>query len=444
MILVGGCIKSASIAPARDYREAYIDARSTLLTAAVTPQQVARAGASEGELASIQMNALEALGQTLGTRAGGTYMQALSDRNPFVRFAAAMAIGDCRYAPAKDRVSDMAAKAEPNRIVLCAVIYAAHVLGNTQHSGQLGALLFDREYEVRASAALVMGRMGEPSAIAPLKRLLAIETVELVRIQAQESMAILGDPAAAMRIEAATKVPADAQLPAIDALGRIAARGDTNSWRALRVLENLLPASNPPRVRITAAGALARAGEVDDEAYALCVLAVRRPGELMGGPAGARGLRHPGVEEVMLQRLAAISLGMMKRTAAVDVLHPLLNHSDGALRVAAAMAILKLLPSYAQEEAPPVKPAVAAQPAPGEMTIRPAKEAPPGALAPAAAPATPAPSAPVPPAPAAPPASAPAPAPGPTSAPATEPSLDSLMPAGKLTPPAIRTSGARD
>jgi hypothetical protein len=46
-----------------------------------------------------------------------------------------------------------------------------------------------------------------------------------------------------------------------------------------------------------------------------------------------------------LQGLAAIGLGWMNRTGAIEVLHPLLFSKDGAVRVAAAMSILRLLGS---------------------------------------------------------------------------------------------------
>jgi hypothetical protein len=45
----------------------------------------------------------------------------------------------------------------------------------------------------------------------------------------------------------------------------------------------------------------------------------------------------------MLQHLGALALGNMERQSAIDLLHPLLESSNGQVRVAAAMAILKLL-----------------------------------------------------------------------------------------------------
>ena len=75
--------------PAIDRQKAHIDASAALRQAADGPDPVTRA------------NAIEATSQTVGIKAGPLFKQALEDQYPTVRFAAAMAIGDVRYQPAK-------------------------------------------------------------------------------------------------------------------------------------------------------------------------------------------------------------------------------------------------------------------------------------------------------------------------------------------------------
>jgi len=352
-----GCAapKAASVGT----QSAFIEARSLLLRSAQEEDAVTR------------MEAMEALANTLGKQAGDIYMQGLCESSmPTVRFAAAMAIGDCRYEPAKTALISMARKGEPNKIVFCAVIYALHQLGNDQFTGDLGALLFDAEKEVRASAALAMGKMGEPSAVKALKRLALLEEKitgsDLVKIQVNESLALLGDQAAAMRLEADAKVPSDGQMVAIDGLGKI------GTWRTIRVLDNLLGSGNSPRVRVAAAGALARTGEVDEESFRLCVETAVNPQQTMRKAAGPNR-RLDNIEISSLQRVAAISLGLMKRPQAVNSLAPLLNNPDGGVRVAAAMSILRLTLPTAKPE-PPRPPAEPILPQP--TTPEPATETP--------------------------------------------------------------------
>ena len=433
---ISGCVSQA--ARPLESSKADIDARTTLLKAAEDSDPVVR------------MHAMEAMATTLGASAGGTFVQGLSDPMPSVRFAAAMAIGDAAYAPASSRLLSMA-KNEPNKIVYAGVIYALHQLGNDQFTGELGQLLFDRESQVRSCAALAMGRLGEPSATRPLRRLQQIEKDEVVQIQIEESLALLGDQAAAMRLEANAKTPSAAQMVAIDALGKV------GSWRALRVLEDLIAGENPPRVKVAAAGAMARAGRVDNESYQLCITAVISPEAVIRRTAGANRYIDP-VEFSSLQRLAAISLGMMGRQQAIGALHPLLSCSDGSLRVAAAMSILKILAppqGKAAQGAPVASPApnaveptaVSAQPVappPGQASLaqQPAQEAKPYSVVPQpTADMTPA----VVPAPAAPVSPVQTAAPSAQPAPAEQPQAETpILPLAPPAMPGLKTSDAKD
>lgn len=313
--------------PGVDSTRACIDAKTALLQAA------------EDQSPQTRANAMEALAQTVAGRSGRLFVQALGDESPAVRFAAAMAVGDVGHAPAKAPLLKMAAdkNVEPDRRVLCAVICALHSLGDDTHAGELGKLLFDREAEVRANAALVMGKMGEPSAIGPLKTLLGDEQNTMVELQVVESLALLGDPACTMRLEAYSKRPfLDERLVAISALARV------RSQRAVPVLRELLGQRNPLRVRVAAAGALGRLGQFEQEGFDLCMRAARDPQAVLA-PPGTRGAgKNVPAEASALAHEAAISLGWMRNQQAVSVLHPLLSSPDGSVRVAAAMSILRL------------------------------------------------------------------------------------------------------
>lgn len=349
--LVGGCVIAVGILGgcARwrkvkvDPQKAYIDARTTLRQATDDPNPETRAPA------------LEALSSTAGIKAGAVYKQALSSKYPAVRFAAAMAIGDVKYRAAIDALSGMArlkgedARAEPDKRVFSAVVYALHRLGDSTHTGKLGDLLFDDEKEVRANVAMIMGRLGEPSATVPLATRLSVEHDPSVELQLVEALAILGESQYITLMEAYTKMQwLEDRLIAISAMERIRAA------RAPLVLREMMRSRQPPRVRVAAAGALAALGEVDDGGYRLCLRAVRDPdGMLLSHPGSGGAVSN--VEVNSLQRLAAISLGKMKRAEAVNVLHPLLGSQDGGVRVAAAMSILRLLESYRLIPAPPVR-----------------------------------------------------------------------------------------
>jgi len=338
--LVGGC-KSPQMQT--DATKACIDARTALLHAADSEDITTRA------------NAMEAMAQVYGQQAGQVFMQALVDPSPAVRFAAAMAIGDVRYRPAAPQLVKMVEdkQLEPDKRVLVAAVYALYMLGDERHVSTLGELLFDRESEVRADVAMVMGKMGERSAIDPLKMLLPDEQDPAVQLQVVEALARLGDERSMTLLEAYTKTQfVDEQLVAIPAMV------NANSPRAGIVLRTLMRNERqPPRVRVTAAGGLAKLGQVTSDGYEMCLIAAREPRDALREAFGA-GREITPVEVFSLQRLAAISLGSMEEPLAVDVLHPLLGSADGGVRIAAAMGILRILSMYCSpgDELAPAQP----------------------------------------------------------------------------------------
>jgi len=314
-----------------DPRTAVAEAMKTLREATEDPDWATRA------------EALEALAETLGREGGPIYVRALKDKQAGVRFAAAMAIGDTRYVPAKKLLAELAEvgeRGEKDKRVYTAIIYALYRLGDDSKVKDLGPLLFDKEEEVRANAAMVMGKMGEPKAIDALRYLLSEQASRqpLVRLNALEALARLGDRRSIGILESYTRWPVlDFQLVAIRFLGEL--RGDPQSLGLLR----LLLKSRQPRVRVTAAGALAARSDVSERDYEYCVRAARTP-EAVLRRAGMPAEQINEASISSLQGLAARALGRMRRRQAVNVLYPLLNNSYGNVRVAAAMSILQLLP----------------------------------------------------------------------------------------------------
>lgn len=292
--------------------------------------------------------AIEALARTVGTEAGKVFITGLSDPEPAVRGAAAMAIGDLAYAPAKTALKAMAEARggqfwESDRRTYCSVIYGLNRLGDNTHTENLGKLLWDKENQVRANAALVMGKMGEPSGIGPLKMLLNEEQDAMVQIQVVESLALLGDGRAKRLLEAYAKTRfVDEQVMAIQAMVRAKCR------RAEVVIRGRLERKHPPRVRVVAAGALGRLGKFDYGGYGLCIDSVKKP---MAVLKSAFGTNRENTEDhaKSLQQLAGVSLGWIGRDGAVDYLYPLLQNEEGGIRVAAAMSILRLLPGQSEK-----------------------------------------------------------------------------------------------
>ena len=343
-LLLVGCAPGNEEALTIDPVKAYVDAKAVLLQAADDRDPVTRA------------RAMEALAATLGGETGGVFVQGLSDENPLVRFAAAMAIGDSRYKPALDALKKMAADkaAEPDKRVFCAAIYALYAIGHDEYASELGQLLFDKEREVRMDAAMAMGKMGEESAVGPLRTLQADEQDEAVKLQVTEALALLGDNRSAEIIEAYTKgYFIDLRLAAIPSLA------GSPSPRAVQVLRELTQERNPIRVRVTAAAELARLGHAEPEFHRLCVDCMTETQRMLD-ESNRRMRRAADTDAASLKELAAIGLGWMGRPAAVNYLHPMLHSANGSDRVAAAMSILRLLKAYRPMALPTSAPATQA------------------------------------------------------------------------------------
>ena len=335
---VSGCGNSGSEVVI-DPIAARIDARTVLLQMADDSDPQTRS------------NALEAMASVMPSdrQARGRFIHALGDKSPWIQFAAAMAAGDTALAEAKPTLLEMANKQGPDKRVYGAVIYALYALGDSSHASDLIRLLKHREPEVRANAAMVIGRMGEPSGIDLLKnRLYEEEPLSQwnVMVNIYEAMATLGDTASAMRLERFIREKdMQVRLAAIDAYPRCAPD------RARIVLLDMINPREPVRVQVAAAGSLAKLGMVYSRTYDLCIKAAREPQSLLSADTG----EPDNMQVITLQRLAAISLGYMDRIEAVDVLQQLLKSPFKPVRVAAAMSIMRLLPQ-------PVTPQIKAQP----------------------------------------------------------------------------------
>jgi HEAT repeat protein len=341
LVLLAGGILPGCPQPAKvDSVRMLIDAKTVLRAAAEDPQD-----------ALARRAAMQAIGEVDSEESGGVLKGALDDRDEGVRFAAAMSIGDVRYAPALPVLKEKAKvyTGERDKRTYCAVLYALYRLSDESQLGDLAAMLFDRDADVRAVAAQVMGKIGNPSAVDLLKRALTDETSDRPKYNMTEALAILGDSGAQVKLEAyATGYFMDLQLEAIPALAM------EYSPSTMQILRDLMGERFSPRVRVRAAGAMARLGQGTASGYQLCVDAIKTPSKFATVTPGSDRMAAS-IEVASLQQLAALSLGWMRNTQALSVLGPLLQSSDGSVRVAAAESVIRLLS--------PARPMVFAAPA---------------------------------------------------------------------------------
>ena len=292
-------------------------ARSTswLLNAVVDSQPIVRATAFE---------ALEGAPDALFEAAPF----GLIDENRGVRFVAAMSIGDVGLAGLAPMVAPLLS--DPSESVQAAAIYALNKIGEGADPSPLAAMVRSDDPEIRANAYLVLGLMGNPSAIPLIEstlgkgmRLVNPMRVRLTELQAAEALVLLGDQDDIEPIRAALFTPVEQgeiTVLACDMLGRL---GDE---QARSMLFRMIAASGnqtrPPEIRMAAAAALFRLGPPLPEGLENLILSQVRD-------------RDP-----RRRVQAAACLAVVPGPQALAALEGLLADGEPMVRTAAAGAIL--------------------------------------------------------------------------------------------------------
>jgi HEAT repeat protein len=262
----------------------------------------------------VRAHAIEALAQTAGPEAKAVYLKALSDPHELPRSAAVKAVGQLQIAEARQPLAGMVNESHP--LVRIAVRYALHRLGDTRYTHELEQTARDPHvWQVRAETAVILGMLGEPTAVRVL-RPMQRDPQPAVRLQVAEALWRLGDERGLRSLVSATQsgYPDDQML----ALLALAQPRDT------RVMGHV-------RAALTADYAEAR------------VVAARAMG-LLGSDAGyAIALDEARSADVYQRHRAAMALGDIGRSDAQGVLADLLREKDAPdVRLAAARGLLRL------------------------------------------------------------------------------------------------------
>jgi HEAT repeat protein len=141
--------------------------------------------------ATVRANCVEALESSNDPRALQVINHGLNDPEWVVRFASAMAAGK-RKAQSTLPTLESLVTGDTNGSVRAACIYALARMDRTTHMVDLATLLLDRDPSTRANAAMVMGMLGNDSAIIVLQGRRDEQDIR-VRFEITAAMARLGD-----------------------------------------------------------------------------------------------------------------------------------------------------------------------------------------------------------------------------------------------------------
>jgi HEAT repeat protein len=263
--------------------------------------------------AVIRAHALEVVKNVNLPGAAPMLAAALNDRSPLVRKAAALAAGEMQArVPEEPLLAMLQANDRADRL---AAVFALHRLGNTAYSHRFEATAVDTDPHIRGDTALMLGMLGEKSAVPILQHMLKDDHDPDVRLQAAGALWRLGDEHGLDELVAATlsRYPDD-QMVAVLALAQ------PHDTRVLGHIEAQLTADYP-EVALVAARAAGMLGS--DRGY----------GVAMEGSSSRDPRRR---------LLAAMAFGDIGRADAQPILKKLLNDADPDVRLAAAGALLEI------------------------------------------------------------------------------------------------------
>jgi HEAT repeat protein len=272
----------------------------------------------------VRSQGLECLRGMNDADAAQQIVHALNDREAGVRFGAAMMAGELKVQQARPVLERMVKETDPN--VAVAVRYGLHKLGNTKHTHDLEEYAVSTDPRVRRNVALVLGSLGEKSAVDKVLNVLRADPDPLVRQQALEAMWRLGDEKAIKPLVALT----------------------VSSYSDDRII-GLLALAGPKRqnVREHVRGLLAG----DDIHVEVSLVAARAMG-MLGSDEGyviaKTGARS---QDPQHRFLAAMAFGAIGRPDAQDDLRKLLSDPEPNVQLAAAAAILQLGSRSSAQEA---------------------------------------------------------------------------------------------
>jgi HEAT repeat protein len=319
LLWVGGCGHARPVAvtapPVPPLRQVPLD--PNLATAART--ELANEIASPS--AETKAHAIEAARLADSREHAADILRGLSDPQAVVRFAAAIAAGELRLEEARQPLLSIAEDSSEN--VRVAVRFALHRLGDTHLSHELEHMARDVDPRVRGNTAMVLGMLGEPSAIRIL-RLMRLDPNAAVRQQASEAMWRLHDQTGLEDLIALS----ESKFPDDEMIGLISL-AEPRDTRVRQHVRNALVAEWP-EVALVAARAMGMLGS--DEGYGVA-------------QQGARST------DPRQRQLAAFAFGAIGRADAQNDLRKLLSDSNPDVRLAAATAVLQLEDQHAQTAA---------------------------------------------------------------------------------------------
>jgi HEAT repeat protein len=269
----------------------------------------------------LRIRAIEVVARTKNINLMHRVQPLLKDENSPVRFAAALAVGDLKYSPAKTDLNPLLKDKDTN--VIIAASYAMTKLGSNYIEAIRAGVNNDNQ-TVRANATLLLGKTGDKSSISLLKQLMLDTNAEdIVNFQAAESIAMLGDQTIYSKLwTMLISAYADIRVMGIESMGYL------GSKQAEDAITTVLD-DNVLEVRLVAAEQLGKLGNKTGEMIIQDVFNKKL----------TTSLDKQSTERVYI--LTAWAIGQIDTKAVTGYLPGLMKNESKFVRLAAAGAFLQ-------------------------------------------------------------------------------------------------------
>lgn len=242
-----------------------------------------------------------------------------------VRFAAALAVGDCEYNLARKTVEQLLEKA-PDENTKIAAAYALFKLGSEEHIEFIREAIKSKDMSLRANAVLLLGKSGDKDSVQLLRWVLNDRNSDdKVQFQAAEALARLGDEEIYSKLwTMLISAYADDRVFGIGAMGSLGIEPAKNALITMladKVLE----------VRLAAAEQLGKMGYSTGEPEVLDVFTQKL----------TSGLDAKDKERIYLR--TALAIGQVRTAATGKFLPQLLANESKFVRIAAAKAVFQYI-----------------------------------------------------------------------------------------------------
>ena len=269
-----------------------------------------------------KVNAIEVIATTGQIKLMPKVQRLLQNEFTPVRFAAALAVGDTQYSPAKNSVSPLLKDKDVNVVV--AASYAMGRLGYPEYFEIVRESIKNQDRTVRANAAFLLGKTGDKSSLKLLKWAQEDKnTNDKVRFQVLEARARLGDDEVLQKLWAIVySAFADDRIMGIRAMGLL------GTSKARDILVTKLD-DNVLEVRLAAAGQLGKLRDRIGETEVLDVFEKNL----------TAGLDREAGERANV--LTALAIGEICTPDLEKFLPQLLKNESKFVRIAAAKAVFQ-------------------------------------------------------------------------------------------------------